>query len=225
MFDMINESINSMRPLVYGLLYVTMALAMLLFTMMLVNYLLRFASGDILTSSTPTISEFANLNDVIVYPNNEAYYVHEILDYDETIRNPKHDLYPTDLYEDMKPSRIIDWKDLQPSHISSEDIERIRPLLSSPLPNESIEKIGHMITQAREYEKEKAKILERQKIYEASKEANHTDQRIENGRIGEQSLKDYQAKLDADYQATEDKIQHHMADMQNIIQLHQKQSA
>lgn len=151
----------------------------------------------------------SQLNDIVVFEDNEAYYIHEILDFEETILQKDDDLHMKNV-NNQKVKKFIEWSDYKGDTNKLDDESRIIVDLipASPLDDETAERIFNMITETREYERERQREIENEKQYNAYKKANLNDERVQNTRTFETSLSNYGGKLEKDYKTNS----HHVND-------------
>lgn len=151
----------------------------------------------------------SQLNDIVVFEDNQAYYIHEILDFEETILQKDDDLHMKNI-NNQKVKKFIEWSDYKGNTDKLDDESRIIVDLipASPLDDETSERIFNMITETREYERERQREIENEKQYNAYKKANLNDERVQNTRTFETSLSNYGGKLEKAYKTNS----HHVND-------------
>ena len=151
----------------------------------------------------------SQLNDIVVFEDDEAYYIHEILDFEETILQEDDDLHMKNV-NNQEVKKFIEWSDYKGNTDKLDDESRIIVDLipASPLDDETAERIFNMITETREYERERQREIENEKHYNAYKKANLTDERVQNTRTFETSLSNYGSKLEKAYKTNS----HHVND-------------
>lgn len=151
----------------------------------------------------------SQLNDIVIFEDNEAYYIHEILDFEETILQKDDDLHMKNV-NNQKVKKFIEWYDYKGDTSKLDDESRIIVDLipASPLDDETSERIFNMITETREYERERQREIENEKQYNAYKKANLNDERVQNTRTFETSLSNYGGKLENEYKTNS----HHVND-------------
>lgn len=151
----------------------------------------------------------SQLNDIVIFEDDEAYYIHEILDFEETILQEDDDLHMKNV-NNQKVKKFIEWSDYKGDTNKLDDESRIIVDLipASPLDDETSERIFNMITETREYERERQREIENEKHYNAYKKANLTDERVQNTRTFETSLSNYGGKLEKAYKTNS----HHVND-------------
>lgn len=151
----------------------------------------------------------SQLNDIVVFEDNQAYYIHEILDFEETILRTDDDLHMKNVNgQDVK--KFIEWSDYKGNVDKLDDESRIIVDLipASPLDDKTSERIFNMITETREYERQRQREIENEKHYNVYKKANLTDERVQNTRTFETSLSNYGGKLEKAYKTNS----HHVND-------------
>lgn len=151
----------------------------------------------------------SQLNDIVVFEDNEAYYIHEILDFEETILQKDDDLHMKNI-NNQKVKKFIEWSDYKGNTDKLDDESRIIVDLipASPLDDKTSKRIFNMITETREYERERQREIENEKQYNAYKKANLNDERVQNTRTFETSLSNYGGKLESEYKTNS----HHVND-------------
>ena len=151
----------------------------------------------------------SQLNDIVVFEDNQAYYIHEILDFEETILQKDDDLHMKNI-NNQKVKKFIEWSDYKGNTDKLDDESRIIVDLipASPLDDETSERIFNMITETREYERERQREIENEKQYNAYKKANLNDERVQNTRTFETSLSNYGGKVEKAYKTNS----HHVND-------------
>lgn len=151
----------------------------------------------------------SQLNDIVVFEDNQAYYIHEILDFEETILRTDDDLHMKNVNgQDVK--KFIEWSDYKGNVDKLDDESRIIVDLipASPLDDKTSERIFNMITETREYERQRQREIENEKHYNVYKKANLNDERVQNTRTFETSLSNYGGKLEKAYKTNS----HHVND-------------
>lgn len=151
----------------------------------------------------------SQLNDIVVFEDNQAYFIHEILDFEETILQKDDDLHMKNV-NNQNVKKFIAWSDYKGNVDKLDDESRIIVDLipASPLDDETSERIFNMITETREYERERQREIENEKQYNAYKKANLNDERVQNTRTFETSLSNYGGKLENEYKTNS----HHVND-------------
>lgn len=151
----------------------------------------------------------SQLNDIVVFEDNEAYYIHEILDFEETILQKDDDLHMKNV-NNQNVKKFIAWSDYKGNTDKLDDESRIIVDLipASPLDDKTSKRIFNMITETREYERERQREIENEKQYNAYKKANLNDERVQNTRTFETSLSNYGGKLENEYKTNS----HHVND-------------
>lgn len=157
----------------------------------------------------------SQLNDIVVFEDNQAYYIHEILDFEETILRTDDDLHMKKV-NNQNVKKFIEWSDYKGNVDKLDDESRIIVDLipASPLDDKTSERIFNMITETRDYERERQREIENEKQYNAYKKANLNDERVQNTRTFETSLSNYGGKLEKDYKTNN----HHVNDNINAIE-------
>lgn len=157
----------------------------------------------------------SQLNDIVVFEDNQAYYIHEILDFEETILQKDDDLHMKNV-NNQNVKKFIAWSDYKGDVDKLDDESRIIVDLipASPLDDKTSERIFNMITETRDYERERQREIENEKQYNAYKKANLNDERVQNTRTFETSLSNYGDKLEKDYKTNN----HHVNDNINAIE-------
>lgn len=157
----------------------------------------------------------SQLNDIMVFEDDEAYYIHEILDFEETILNEDNDLHMKNV-NNQNVKKFIEWSDYRGNTDKLDDESRIIVDLipANPLDDKTSERIFNMIIETREYERERQREIENEKKYEQYKKANLNDERVQNTRTFETSLSNYGGKLEKDYKTNN----HHVNDNINAIE-------
>lgn len=157
----------------------------------------------------------SQLNDIVVFEDNQAYYIHEILDFEETILQTDNDLHMKNV-NGQNVKKFIAWSDYKGNVDKLDDESRIIVDLipASPLDDKTSERIFNMITETRDYERERQREIENEKQYNAYKKANLNDERVQNTRTFETSLSNYGGKLEKDYKTNN----HHVNDNINAIE-------
>lgn len=157
----------------------------------------------------------SQLNDIVVFEDNQAYYIHEILDFEETILQKDDDLHMKNV-NGQNVKKFIAWSDYKGNVDKLDDESRIIVDLipASPLDDKTSERIFNMITETRDYERERQREIENEKQYNAYKKANLNDERVQNTRTFETSLSNYGGKLEKDYKTNN----HHVNDNINAIE-------
>ena len=151
----------------------------------------------------------SQLNDIVVFEDSQAYYIHEILDFEETILRTDDDLHMKNVNgQDVK--KFIEWSDYKGNVDKLDDESRIIVDLipASPLDDKTSERIFNMITETREYERQRQREIENEKHYNAYKKANLNNERVQNTRTFETSLSNYGNKLEKAYKTNS----HHVND-------------
>lgn len=151
----------------------------------------------------------SQLNDIVVFEDSQAYYIHEILDFEETILRTDDDLHMKNVNgQDVK--KFIEWSDYKGNVDKLDDESRIIVDLipASPLDDKTSERIFNMITETREYERQRQREIENEKHYNVYKKANLNDERVQNTRTFETSLSNYGNKLEKAYKTNS----HHVND-------------
>ena len=151
----------------------------------------------------------SQLNDIVVFEDNQAYFIHEILDFEETILQKDDDLHMKNV-NNQKVKKFIAWSDYKGDTNKLDDESRIIVDLipASPLDDKTSARIFNMITETREYERERQREIENEKQYNAYKKANLNDERVQNTRTFETSLSNYGGKLENEYKTNS----HHVND-------------
>lgn len=151
----------------------------------------------------------SQLNDIVVFEDNQAYFIHEILDFEETILQKDDDLHMKNV-NNQNVKKFIAWSDYKGNVDKLDDESRIIVDLipASPLDDKTSKRIFNMITETREYERERQREIENEKQYNAYKKANLNDERVQNTRTFETSLSNYGGKLENEYKTNS----HHVND-------------
>lgn len=151
----------------------------------------------------------SQLNDIVVFEDNQAYYIHEILDFEETILRTDDDLHMKKV-NNQNVKKFIEWSDYKGNVDKLDDESRIIVDLipASPLDDKTSERIFNMITETREYERQRQREIENEKHYNVYKKANLNDERVQNTRTFETSLSNYGNKLEKAYKTNS----HHVND-------------
>lgn len=157
----------------------------------------------------------SQLNDIVVFEDNQAYYIHEILDFEETILRTDDDLHMKKV-NNQNVKKFIEWSDYKGNVDKLDDESRIIVDLipASPLDDKTSERIFNMITETREYERQRQREIENEKHYNVYKKANLNDERVQNTRTFETSLSNYGNKLEKAYKTNS----HHVNDNINAIE-------
>lgn len=160
----------------------------------------------------------SQLNDIVIFEDNEAYYIHEILDFEETILQKDDDLHMKNV-NNQKVKKFIEWSDYKGDTNKLDDESRIIVDLipASPLDDETSERIFNMITETREYERERQREIENEKQYNAYKKANLNDERVQNTRTFETSLSNYGGKLENEYKTNSHHVNDNIRTIENTL--------
>lgn len=166
----------------------------------------------------------SQLNDIVVFEDDEAYYIHEILDFEETILQEDDDLHMKNV-NNQEVKKFIEWFDYKGNVNKLDDESRIIVDLipASPLDDETAERIFNMITETREYERERQREIENEKHYNAYKKANLTDERVQNTRTFETSLSNYGSKLEKAYKTNSHHVNDNIKSIEDTLSQYARQ--
>lgn len=162
---------------------------------------------------------YQGLNDIVTFGNNESYFIHELLDFEKTIRGEDGDLImrTDDNMSDVK--FFIPWYPNQhkPSTLNEEEQIIIETIPSKPLTKERMVDISKLIVEAREYEMRKAKERKRIALYKQYNKANQSNERLSKTRTSEETLTEYNDSLSKEYEENEKEIQKRLHDINDIV--------
>lgn len=168
------------------------------------------------------IQEMSKLNNIIVYEDNKAYFVHEILDFEKTIKE-SDDIYTTKV--GISPiKKVIEWCSYEGDVEKLSDEDRIiaQIIPSKPLEEEMLEKVMALIKETREYEKMRKQQAANEKLYEVYKKANHSEKRLRDTNKFEKTMTDYNESLLSECEESEKRIKDNYENMSRYLNEYSK---
>lgn len=168
------------------------------------------------------VQEMSKLNNIVVYEDNKAYFVHEILDFEETIKE-SDDIYVTKVGS-SPIKKVIEWCSYEGDVEKLSDEDRIvaQIIPSKPLEKEMLEKVMALIKETREYEEMRKKQVANEKLYETYKKANHSEKRLHDTNKFEKTMTDYNESLLSECEESEKRIKDNYENMSRYLNEYSK---
>lgn len=168
------------------------------------------------------VQEMSKFNNIIVYEDNKAYFVHEILDFEETIKE-SDDIYVTKVGS-SPIKKVIEWCSYNGDVEKLSDEDRIvaQIIPSKPLEKEMLEKVMALIKETREYEEMRKQQVANERLYETYKKANHSEKRLHDTNKFEKTMTDYNESLLSECEESEKRIKDNYENMSRYLNEYSK---